>query len=81
MAAVGQEADSSSVSSAEPSEGAFLANILAPGSTLHPTFLLIVDVCFVFLVLVLLALLVATRSVHFVALTLVALGLWASVKW
>jgi hypothetical protein len=61
--------------------GSFLSNILTPGSALHPTFLLIVDISFVALILILLGLLAATKSLHFVALTLITLALWASVKW
>lgn len=55
--------------------------ILKPGSSLHPTFLKIVDGAFAFLLLVLLSLLFVTRSYHFFFLSLIELGLWASVKW
>ncbi|THV03286.1 Pkr1-domain-containing protein [Dendrothele bispora CBS 962.96] len=59
----------------------FFSNILTPGSSLHPTFLLILDACFAALLIILLGLLFATRSIHFVALTAIELALWASVKW
>jgi hypothetical protein len=62
-------------------DDSFLANILTPGSSLHPTFLLIVDVSLATLVLILLSLLALTRSLHFVALVLITLALWASIKW
>ncbi|KAJ8086406.1 hypothetical protein AAF712_002145 [Marasmius tenuissimus] len=61
--------------------GSFLSNILTPGSSLHPTFLLILDVAFVALLLILLGLLFATRSLHFAGLIFIELCLWASVKW
>ncbi|KAL1743318.1 ER protein Pkr1-domain-containing protein [Schizophyllum fasciatum] len=59
----------------------FFANILSPGSSFHPTFLLIADAAFVALFFVLLALLFVTRSLHFAILILVEAGLWLSVKW
>ena len=59
-----------------------LSHILTPGSSLHPTFLLIVDVVFVFLLLVLILLAFVTGgNFHFFVLIFVSLGLWASVKW
>lgn len=60
---------------------AVVDHIFTPGSTLNPTFLLIADSAFVALLLVLLAMLAATRSIHFVALTGIELALWATVKW
>jgi hypothetical protein len=62
-------------------DDSFVSNLLKPGSSLNPTFLAIVDGCFAFLLVVLLSLLAMTRSVHFVVLPLITLGLWASVKW
>ena len=60
----------------------FFSTILEPGSSLHPTFLLIVDGAFVFLVLTLLSLAFLTSgNIHIVALTVLSLGLWGSVKW
>lgn len=61
--------------------GSFLANILKPGSSLHPTFLAILDGAFVFLFLTLLSILFLTANIHIFALMVIELGLWASVKW
>lgn len=60
----------------------FFSTILEPGSSLHPTFLLIVDGAFLFLVLTLLSLaFVTSGNIHILALTVLSLGLWGSVKW
>ncbi|CCL99177.1 uncharacterized protein FIBRA_01192 [Fibroporia radiculosa] len=64
------------------SSSSFFSNVLTPGSSLHPTFLLVVDGAFGALLVVLLALAAVTRgNLHFFALILIELGLWASVKW
>jgi hypothetical protein len=60
----------------------FFSNILEPGSSLNPTFLLIVDFSFAFLLAILITLAFFTNgSVHFFFLIAVELALWASVKW
>ncbi|KAG7445874.1 uncharacterized protein BT62DRAFT_1076293 [Guyanagaster necrorhizus] len=60
----------------------FLSQILTPGSSLHPTFLLTLDLSFAALLLVLVLLLFLTSSnVHFIGLIGIELALWASVKW
>jgi uncharacterized membrane protein len=60
----------------------FFANILEPGSSLNPTFLLIVDGVFTFLFLVFIALAFMTAgNIHILALMGIELALWASVKW
>jgi uncharacterized membrane protein len=74
----------STPSSALPlSDGeSFFANILKPGSSLNPTFLLIVDGAFTFLLLVFMALAFMTAgNIHIFALMGIELALWASVKW
>lgn len=58
-----------------------ISHILTPGSTLNAPFLLVLDGAFAILLVVFLSLLAATWSLHFVALTFIELGLWASVKW
>lgn len=59
-----------------------VSHILTPGSSLHPTFLLVVDGVFVFLLLVLMSLLFITGgNLHFFVLICISLALWASVKW
>lgn len=65
-----------------PTEESFIANILKPGSSLDPTFLLIVDGAFasLFIVLATLAFLTA-GNIHIFALVGIELALWASVKW
>ena len=59
-----------------------VSHILTPGSSLHPTFLLVVDGVFVFLLLVLVVLLYVTGgNPHFFVLMCISIALWASVKW
>ncbi|KIK65465.1 hypothetical protein GYMLUDRAFT_70580 [Collybiopsis luxurians FD-317 M1] len=60
----------------------FFADILQPGSSLHPTFILILDFVLLALLIVLLGLVFASSgNIHFIALTVVELALWASIKW
>ncbi|KAJ7047578.1 hypothetical protein C8F04DRAFT_936765 [Mycena alexandri] len=69
---------------AEPdSDGdSFFADILKPGSSLDPRFILILDIAFVALFFILLSLAVLTAgNLHIFALIVIELGLWASVKW
>jgi hypothetical protein len=67
---------------ASPSDSDFLSNILAPGSSLNPTFLLAVDVVLALLSLTLGSLVIVTGgNVHLIALLFIALALWASIKW
>ncbi|KAK5636425.1 hypothetical protein RRF57_012137 [Xylaria bambusicola] len=54
-------------------------SIFMPGPT--PTLLLATNVTFASLQLVLLALLIATYSMHFVALSLISGGLWWAINW
>lgn len=54
-------------------------SIFTPGPT--PTLLVATNVSFACLQLVLLALLIATYSVHFVILSLLSAGLWWSINW
>lgn len=63
-------------------DDSFVSNILKPGSSLHPTFLLIVDGAFAFLffVFIILAFLTA-GNIHIFALMGIEIALWASVKW
>lgn len=56
-------------------------NILTPGSSLNPQFLLIVDATLAFLLCIFIGLFALTRSLHAVALMGIELCLWASVKW
>ncbi|KAK7049693.1 hypothetical protein VNI00_005724 [Paramarasmius palmivorus] len=60
----------------------FFANILTPGSSLHPTFQLILDAAFIALFVILLGLFFVTGgNVHIAGLIGIELCLWASVKW
>jgi ER protein Pkr1 len=60
----------------------FLSNILAPGSSLNPTFLLVVDGVLALLALTLVSLVIATGgNVHLIALLVIELALWVSIKW
>ncbi|KAG6911658.1 hypothetical protein DXG01_007908 [Tephrocybe rancida] len=58
------------------------ANILKPGSSLHPTLLAVLDVAFslLFLVFVVLSFL-TSGNIHIFVLMGIELALWASVKW
>ena len=59
-----------------------LTNILIPGSSLDPTFILIVDATLSALLAVLLGLAYLTSgNGHIYALIGIELGLWCSVKW
>ncbi|THH20130.1 hypothetical protein EW146_g1146 [Bondarzewia mesenterica] len=69
-------------SSTDPQDDSFMSNILTPGSSLDPTFLLILDAAFAFLFFVLFSLAVVTSgNIHLLALICIELLLWASVKW
>ncbi|KAI0320632.1 hypothetical protein OF83DRAFT_1169176 [Amylostereum chailletii] len=70
-------------SSFEPqSDTSFFANILTPGSSLHPTFLFILDFVLAFLAFTFVSLIVLTGgNIHVIALLVIELGLWASIKW
>ncbi|KAH9905064.1 uncharacterized protein BXZ73DRAFT_61833, partial [Epithele typhae] len=58
------------------------SNILTPGSSLHPTFLLMVDGAFALLLLVFLMLLWLTGgSIHIYVLIFIGGCLYASTKW
>jgi uncharacterized membrane protein len=59
-----------------------LSVILQPGSSLHPTFLLILDVVLGSLALLLLFLLYLTSgNLHIIGLLGIELSLWATLKW
>src|SRR6266852_3494361 len=61
--------------------GSFIDHVMTPGSTIvSPTFLLMVDVTLLSLLFLFLSLVVLTWSPHFVALGIITLGLWGSVK-
>lgn len=63
-------------------QGDFLSNILKPGSSLHPTFLLCVDIVIAILLLTLLGCTIVTHgNIHFILLSFVTVGLWGSIKW
>ncbi|KAJ7904306.1 hypothetical protein B0H14DRAFT_2662218 [Mycena olivaceomarginata] len=69
---------------AEPdgNSGDFLSEILKPGSSLQPRFLLALDLAFVALLFILVALAFLTAgNLHIFALIAIELALWASVKW
>lgn len=55
------------------------SSIFTPGPT--PTLLVATNVTFAALQLVLFTLLLATHSLHFVALSLLCAGLWYSINW
>jgi hypothetical protein len=60
----------------------FLANILTPGSSLHPTFLFVVDFVLAFLAFLFICLAIMSGgNIHFMVLFVIVLGLWGSIKW
>ena len=60
----------------------FFSNILTPGSSLHPTFQIILDGAFAALFTILLTLAFLTSgNPHIFALIIIEVALWASVKW
>ena len=60
----------------------FFSTVLTPGSSLNPTFLLVVDGVLALLALTLVSLIIAPGvSVHPITLLLIELALWASIKW
>ncbi|KIM68702.1 hypothetical protein SCLCIDRAFT_1208901 [Scleroderma citrinum Foug A] len=66
----------------EPAGVGFFSLILKPGSSLHPTFLLVVDCAFTALFFVFVWLAFLTRgNIHFFVLMIIELLLWGSVKW
>ena len=68
--------------SSDEQDSSFFANILDPGSSLHPTFLLVVDCTFMFLLLVFITLAIITSgNIHVLALMAIEVCLWGSVKW
>ncbi|KAF5322675.1 hypothetical protein D9619_001131 [Psilocybe cf. subviscida] len=72
---------SSSTPASDPSTD-FLSNVLTPGSSLHPTFLLILDGAFAALLCVFIGAAILTRgNLHILALMVIELCLWGSVKW
>ncbi|VDC06137.1 unnamed protein product [Peniophora sp. CBMAI 1063] len=77
---VSEEQDATSEKPLE--EQSFFENILTPGSSLHPTFLFIVDFALAFLAMVFISLAVLTSgNVHFYILLGITLALWGSIKW
>ena len=67
---------------ASSSDSDFLSNILEPGSSLNPTFLLVVDGVLALLSLTLGSLVFITGgNIHLIALLFIALALWVSIKW
>lgn len=74
--------DTETPKDAEQPSSDFISNILTPGSSLHPTFLLILNCAFAFLLFVFLVLLVLTRgNFHIFVLIGIEGCLWASVQW
>jgi len=77
-----RDSDKDTSQQTSPSENDFLSNILAPGSSLNPSFLLVVDGVLALLALTLLSLVIVTGgNVHLIALLLIEFALWVSIKW
>ena len=77
-----RDSDKDTSQQTSSSENDFLSNILAPGSSLNPIFLLVVDGVLALLALTLLSLIIATGgNVHLIALLFIELALWVSIKW
>jgi ER protein Pkr1 len=76
------ESSESPSPAADSSDNDLLSNILAPGSSLNPNFLLVVDVVLALLSLTLGSLAIITGgNVHLILLLFIALALWVSIKW
>ena len=70
------------MSSTVSSQDSLFASLLKPGSSLHPTFLRILDGAFATLLAIFITLLyLLSGNVHIVFLIIIELCLWASVKW
>lgn len=77
-----RDSDKDTSQQTSSSENDLLSNILAPGSSLNPSFLLVVDGVLALLALTLLSLVIVTGgNVHLVALLVIELALWVSIKW
>jgi hypothetical protein len=77
-----RDSDNDTSQQTPSSENDFLSSILAPGSSLNPSFLFAVDGVLALLALTLLSLVVATGgNVHLIALLFIELALWVSIKW
>ncbi|KZT62923.1 hypothetical protein CALCODRAFT_478821 [Calocera cornea HHB12733] len=59
----------------------FVSDILTPGSSLRPQFLLALDVVLGFLFFVFVSLFLLTWSLHFLVLMVIVVGLWGSIKF
>jgi hypothetical protein len=78
----GKDTDTITVQHAPSDQDDFLSNLLAPGSSLNPTFLVVVDGVLALLALTLVSLVIATGgNVHLIALLVIELALWVSIKW
>jgi len=66
----------------QQSDNDFLSNILTPGSSLNPTFLLVVDGVLALLALTFVSLVIVTGgNIHIIVLLFIELALWVSIKW
>jgi len=66
----------------EADTSGFFSFILKPGSSLHPSFLLVVDGAFAVLFLIFAwSAYLTNGSIHFFFLMGIELALWASIKW
>lgn len=75
-------ASTSQAPAAPLDDQSFFSTLLAPGSSLHPTLLLSLDIAFVALFLLFVSLAVATNgNVHILVLMSIEVALWASVRW
>lgn len=79
-----QDTDTGEAAEAQPATAveSIITSILTPGSSLNPTFLLIVDLVLALLLGTFLVLAILTRgNIHVLVLMGIELGLWASIKW
>lgn len=83
-ASLGQDTNTEETTEPQPPTAveSFFSTILTPGSSLNPTFLLIVDLVLALLLGTFLVLAILTHgNIHVLALMGIELGLWASIKW
>ncbi|KAL5487827.1 hypothetical protein ACEPAI_5935 [Sanghuangporus weigelae] len=70
------------MSSPDSSQDNLFSTLLKPGSSLHPTFLRVLDATFATLLAIFISLLyLLSGNVHIIFLIGIELCLWASVKW
>ncbi|KAH7904453.1 hypothetical protein BJ138DRAFT_1095812 [Hygrophoropsis aurantiaca] len=70
------------MSACEEESSSFFSNLLKPGSSLNPNFLLVVDCAFALLLVVfIISAYLTSGNAHFFVLMAIEVALWGTVKW